>query len=121
MHAPTPSASTDRVAPPKPSDRRTYPRHRPMRRMTCLLGPEGAEVRAAVQKPVGPRRRGHRRKVVRDGRAGAGPPVQRAGDGLSCRRKLRVIRRCTLPGGEYLIAGELDRVLEPAELLPFLL
>jgi hypothetical protein len=34
---------------------------------------------------------------------------------------LRVTRRCTLPEGEYLIAGELDRQLEPAELLPFLL
>jgi hypothetical protein len=33
----------------------------------------------------------------------------------------RVTRARTMAGGEYFIAGELDRVLEPAELLPFLL
>jgi hypothetical protein len=33
---------------------------------------------------------------------------------------VRVIRRCTLPNGDYFIAGELDRTLEPAELRPFL-
>jgi hypothetical protein len=34
--------------------------------------------------------------------------------------RLRVTRACSGPRGVYLIAGELDRVLEPEELLPFL-
>jgi hypothetical protein len=103
------------------SERRAHTRHHLGRRMTCLLAPEGE----------GPPLRGEIQNLSARGVAVVARKWFGAGEVVTVRlfnetvtfsieAKLRVTRAFTLAGGEYAIAGELDRVLGPAELLPFL-
>jgi hypothetical protein len=88
--------------------------------VTCLLGTEADAVSAVVQNLSA---RGLAVVVGKWFEASEVVPVKLFNQELTVclAAQLRVTRRCTLPGGEYFIAGELDRELEPAELQPFLL
>ncbi len=102
------------------SERRAYPRHKPGKRLTCLIWrtPDDTPGRAVVQDVSA---RGLA-LIVRDWfEQGEVISVRLFNESLTfCLDvKLRVIRRCTLPDGDYFVGGELDRELEPAELLPF--
>jgi hypothetical protein len=88
--------------------------------MTCLVGAEDAGVRGTVQNLSA---RGVALVVRRWFQAGEVVPLRLFNEEMTVclRANLQVVRRCTLPDGEYFIAGELDRTLEPAELMPFLI
>ena len=108
----------DRVSQPRKPERRAHARHRPARQMTCVVGAEEG-VLGSVQNLSA---RGLAMIVRKWFQAGEVVPVVLFNEAMTVclRTNLRVVRRCTLPDGEYFIAGELDRVLAPAELLPFL-
>jgi hypothetical protein len=117
----TRSPSSHHAKPAIRLERRAYPRHKPAVRTTCLVESDSYPTpsRAVVQNLSG---RGLA-LIVRDWyEPGEVLSVRLFNESVTfcLRAKLRLTRRCTLPEGDYFIAGELDRVLEPAELLPFL-
>jgi hypothetical protein len=120
MPLPQPLHVTNPLARPKPRDRRSSPRHRPSRRISCLIHAGGPPLSATVQDLSA---RGVALIVAQWFESGAVVTVRLFNEAatFSLDAKLRVTRRCTLPNGDYFIAGELDRTLEPAELRPFLL
>lgn len=117
----TPAFGSTRRVPASEADRRNFPRHRPRRRTTCLLRDEaGLEMRASLFD------------LSAQGVALVSDKWFASGTQLTVwlfnqevtvcvEAKLRVKRSSSMTGGGYFVAGELDRVLEPAELLPFLL
>lgn len=114
-----PVGKTQRVSQPRKSERRAYVRHRPARRMTCLLGADGPGLSAVVQNLSA---RGLALLAAKWIEVGEVVAVRLFNEEMTVCLvvNLRVTRRGTLPNGECFIAGELDRVLEPAELLPFM-
>jgi hypothetical protein len=120
---PTPALrATDAATQPRPSDRRAHRRHRPVRRTSCLLraGADGPALAATVQNLSA---HGVALVVRHWVDKGAVLSVQLFNEAATfcLKANVRVTRRCTLPNGDYFIAGELDRLLEPAELRPFLI
>lgn len=103
------------------AERRAYPRHKPAERTTCLVwtNVDPTPVAALVQDLSS---RGLS-LIVRDWYEMAEVVCVQLFNGsmtFCLRAHLRVTRRCTLPEGDYFVAGELDSILAPSDLLPFL-